>query len=112
MTLEDWNSAFGPEFSWVGDWPANSHWPSLFAALPVKDSAKANKILTHHDDGECGLRGLDAPGERWRAIFFHALRRATLLFFAHDRIVGPDVGGGGGRGIGGSRDEAKRDWKF
>ncbi len=43
MTLEDWNSAFGPEFSWVGNWPANSHWPSLFAALPVKDSAKATR---------------------------------------------------------------------
>jgi hypothetical protein len=31
--------------SWVGDWPANSHWPSIFATLPVKDQAKANKIL-------------------------------------------------------------------
>ena len=46
ITLEGWNSAFGPELSWVGDWPANSHWPSLFATLPVKDLAKANKILT------------------------------------------------------------------
>ena len=46
ITLEGWNSAFGPELSWVGDWPANSHWPSLFATLPVKDPAKANKILT------------------------------------------------------------------
>jgi hypothetical protein len=46
ITLEGWNSAFGPELSWVGDWPANSHWPSLFATLPVKDPAKANKILS------------------------------------------------------------------
>lgn len=46
MTLADWNSAFGSEFSWIGNWPPNSHWPSLFAALPVKDSVKANKILT------------------------------------------------------------------
>jgi hypothetical protein len=46
ITLESWNSAFGPEFGLVGDWPANSHWPSLFASLPVKDSAKANQILT------------------------------------------------------------------
>jgi hypothetical protein len=45
ITLEGWNSAFGPELSWVGDWPVNSHWPSLFATLPVKDPAKANKIL-------------------------------------------------------------------
>jgi hypothetical protein len=46
MTLEGWNSAFGPELSWIGEWPANSHWPSLFATLPVKDPAKANKILS------------------------------------------------------------------
>lgn len=46
LTLEDWNRAFGPEFSWVGNWTPNSPWPSLFAALPVKDSAQANKILT------------------------------------------------------------------
>jgi len=46
ITLEGWNSAFGPELSWVGDWPANSHWPSLFATFPVKDPAKANKILS------------------------------------------------------------------
>jgi len=46
ITLEGWNSAFGSELSWVGDWPASSHWPSLFATLPVKDPVKANKILT------------------------------------------------------------------
>jgi len=46
ITLQGWNSAFGPEMSWVGDWPTDSHWPSLFATLPVKDRAMANKILT------------------------------------------------------------------
>jgi hypothetical protein len=46
ITLEGWNGAFGPELSWVGDWPATSHWPSIFATLPVKDQAKANKIMS------------------------------------------------------------------
>lgn len=46
ITLESWNSAFGPEFSWVGDWPASSHWPSVHATLPVRDSEKAKKILS------------------------------------------------------------------
>jgi hypothetical protein len=46
VTLEEWKSAFGDEFSLVGDWPATSRMPSLFATLPVKDAAKANKILT------------------------------------------------------------------
>jgi hypothetical protein len=30
----------------VGDWSATSHWPSLFATLPVKDLAKATRILS------------------------------------------------------------------
>jgi hypothetical protein len=30
----------------VGEWPANSHWPSLVATLPVKDPTKANRILS------------------------------------------------------------------
>ncbi|MEY2493710.1 MAG: hypothetical protein QOJ45_202 [Verrucomicrobiota bacterium] len=46
VTLEEWKSAFGAEFSLLGDWPATSRMPSLFATLPVKDAAKANKILT------------------------------------------------------------------
>jgi hypothetical protein len=46
ITLESWNSAFGPEFSWIGDWPPNSHWPSVYATLPVRDLDKAKKILS------------------------------------------------------------------
>jgi hypothetical protein len=46
VTLESWNSAFGPELSWIGEWPANSHWPSIFVTLPVKDPATANRILS------------------------------------------------------------------
>lgn len=45
VTLDLWNSAFGPELSWIGEWPTNARWPSLFATLPVKDSAKAGGIL-------------------------------------------------------------------
>ncbi len=58
LTLEDWNRAFGPEFSWIGNWPSTSHWPSLFAALPVKDSAQANKILT-------AMTAADADSGAW-----------------------------------------------
>jgi len=46
ITLEEWKSAFGSELGLIGDWPANSQWPALFVSLPVKDSAKANKIVT------------------------------------------------------------------
>ncbi len=45
VTSENWESAFGSEISWIGNWPSNAHLPSLVATLPVKDSAKANAIL-------------------------------------------------------------------
>ncbi|HZJ37690.1 MAG TPA: hypothetical protein VFD18_00840 [Chthoniobacterales bacterium] len=45
ITLERWNTAFGPEVSWIGEWPTNAHWPSLFLTLPVKDSTTAKEIL-------------------------------------------------------------------
>jgi hypothetical protein len=46
ITLDEWKSAFGSEVGLIGSWGANSQWPSLVAAMPVKDSAKANKIVT------------------------------------------------------------------
>lgn len=45
ITLENWNTAFAPELSWIGEWPTSAHWPSLVAILSVKDPAKANRIL-------------------------------------------------------------------
>jgi hypothetical protein len=46
ITLDEWKSAFGSEVGLIGSWGANSQWPSLVAAMPVNDSAKANKIVT------------------------------------------------------------------
>ena len=45
VSAEAWESAFGSELSWIGNWPPNAHWPSLLATLPVRDPAKANAIL-------------------------------------------------------------------
>lgn len=45
VTVESWNSAFGPELSWLGEWSAASHWPTIVAILPVKNVANADKIL-------------------------------------------------------------------
>jgi hypothetical protein len=45
IALDEWKSAFGAELGLLGNWPTNSQWPSLFIALPVTDSAKANKIV-------------------------------------------------------------------
>jgi hypothetical protein len=45
ITADDWNKAFGAELGIVGDWPANSRIPALFATLPVQDLAGANQII-------------------------------------------------------------------
>lgn len=45
VTKEDWKSAFDPELTVLGDWIAQARWPSILATLPVKDSAKAKKII-------------------------------------------------------------------
>ncbi len=45
ITDADWKAAFGIELGALADWPSNAHWPSLFVTLPVRDPAKAGKIL-------------------------------------------------------------------
>jgi hypothetical protein len=45
VTLDEWNSAFGPEFGLIGDWPDGARWPAILGTLPVKDSAKAARIV-------------------------------------------------------------------
>ena len=78
ITLETWNSAFGPEFGLVGDWPATSHWPALLAALPVKDAAQANKILTTittaPEEGEAWTR------EEKEGVSYFTTQRAGNFF--------------------------------
>jgi hypothetical protein len=45
ITLEEWKSGFGTEIGLIGSWATNSQWPSIVAAMPVKDAAKANQIV-------------------------------------------------------------------
>jgi hypothetical protein len=81
ITLEEWKSAFGSELGVVGDWPANSQWPSLFLALPVKDSAKANKIVstitTANSDGAAWTNW-----EKEGVHYFSSASRARLFSFS------------------------------
>ena len=46
ITLDEWKAAFGTEVGLIGNWSPNSQWPSVVAAMPVRDSAKANQIIT------------------------------------------------------------------
>jgi hypothetical protein len=46
VTLEQWKAAFGSELGMIGSWGTNAQWPSLVAAAAVKDSEKANQLVT------------------------------------------------------------------
>jgi hypothetical protein len=46
VTRDDWNAAFGPELSVIGDWVENTRLPALLASVPVKDATKAQTLIT------------------------------------------------------------------
>lgn len=98
VTLDEWKSAFGSEVGLIGSWGSNSQWPSLVAAMPVKDSAKANRIVTIATDSKSGdvqWRHLEKEG----AHYYSSDSGLPLFSFSptiglSDRIlvVGPDSG--------------------
>lgn len=98
VTLDDWKAAFGSEVGLIGSWAANAQWPSLVVAMPVKNPAKANQVVTTLTN--------DATGEmRWThrekegAHYYSTASGLQLFSFSptiglSDRmlIVGPDSG--------------------
>ncbi len=112
ITLEEWKSAFGAELGLLGNWPANTQWPSLFIALPVKDPAKANSIVAKMTTG-------NPEGDEWThqekggcPLFFQCLEGAVIFLFTDNRIIGPDAGGRSGPRLGRGSDEKERDRGF
>ncbi|MGI8891426.1 MAG: hypothetical protein ACR2G0_11670 [Chthoniobacterales bacterium] len=71
ISQEDWRQAFGDELEIAAAWPTDSHWPSLVAALPVKEVEKARKIAE-------ALTSVEIAGAPWNqathddAIFFNS----------------------------------------
>jgi hypothetical protein len=55
----DWESSFGYEIGILCDWSEQARWPSLLLTLPVKDEARAKKIVG------AMTRGMDEDG-RWQ----------------------------------------------
>src|SRR5215467_5790645 len=45
ITAADWKAAFGVELGSLAEWPASAQWPSLLVTVPVKDAAKAGKVV-------------------------------------------------------------------
>jgi len=98
ITLEEWKSAFGSEVALIGSWAANSQWPSIVAATAVKDSAKANQIVTM-------VTASNSDDFRWRhrekdgAHYYSSNSGLELFSFSptiglSDRmlVIGPDSG--------------------
>src|SRR5436190_10857845 len=98
VTPEEWKSAFGSEVGLIGNWAMNSQWPSVVAAMPVQDSAKANRIVTIVTESKTG-------DVRWRhrekegAHYYSSDSGLPLFSFSptiglSDRmlVIGPDSG--------------------
>jgi hypothetical protein len=98
ITLEEWKSAFGTEVGLIGSWGANSQWPSLVAAMPVKDAGKANRIVTTITTSKTGDTQW-TPAEKDGIHYYSSGPAGQLFSFSptiglSDRtlVVGPDTG--------------------
>jgi hypothetical protein len=98
ITLEEWKSAFGSEIALIGSWAPNSQWPSIVAAMPVKETAKANQIVTMFTAGK-------SDDFHWRhrekdGVHYYSSNSGIELFSfsptigLSDRmlVIGPDAG--------------------
>lgn len=54
ITLDEWKTAFSSEAGVIGSWSPDAQWPSLVVAMAVKDSAKANQIVTTITNASAG----------------------------------------------------------
>lgn len=54
----DLRAAFGEELEIVGNWLADARWPTLLVTLPVKDAARARKVVE-------ALISIEPAGEPW-----------------------------------------------
>jgi hypothetical protein len=97
VTLDEWNSAFGPEFGLIGDWPEGARWPAILGTLPVKDSAKAARlvnIITTLDEDAAWKRaqrdGVDYFSlQSWGSFFSLA---PTMALSGRLFVAGADLG--------------------
>src|SRR5262249_1573311 len=74
---EDWKTAFGIELGAVAGWPTSAHWPSLLITLPVRDMAKAGKIIEAFIRADEGANW--TPTEKDGVRYFSKQSVATLV---------------------------------
>lgn len=78
VTADDWKAAFDLELGSLADWSQNSRWPSGIATLPVKDFARASKLvetLTHAIDEDAPWTKAQKNG----VTYFYMQTPASLI---------------------------------
>ena len=78
VTADDWKAAFDLELGSLADWPQSAHWPSIIATLPVKDFARARKVvevMTHAIDEDAAW----TKNEKNGVVYFSMQTTAALL---------------------------------
>ena len=58
ISLDELRTAFGEEFEIMGNWAADTQWPTLVATLPVNDAARGRKIAE-------ALTSVEIAGAAW-----------------------------------------------
>ena len=78
VTAEDWKAAFDLELGSLADWSQNARWPSVIATLPVKDSARATKLvdaLSHAIDEDAAWTKTEKNG-----VVYYSMQTTASLF--------------------------------
>lgn len=84
ISQQDFDAAFGDELEFVGNWPQEAHWPQISALLPVKDAARARKILD-------ALAGSDLFGASWTRSENNGVSYLTMSGFGGFIPVNPTI---------------------
>lgn len=85
ITIEDWKAAFGAELGALADWPPNTHWPSAIVTFPVRDAARAKKIigvLARASDEDAAWRETERDG-----VLFLSMQSAGSFVAFHPTIA-------------------------
>ena len=78
VTADDWKAAFDLELGSMAEWPQSARWPSVIATLPVKNLARATKVvgvMTRAIDEDAAWTKSEKNG----VIYFYMQTPAALL---------------------------------
>jgi hypothetical protein len=93
LTANDWKAAFDLELGSLADWPAGGRWPNLIVTLPVKDLARADKVVsafTAAIDEDLAWNKTEKDGVRYfsaRWGFGNFIATMPTIALSKDRLI-------------------------